>query len=194
MNPISKRLDDWRIHSSQKMRYTENIKNRIFLIAASIASYFLIPIPLGLMVFTFFNPPSFPFAGYVVYAIQICVSLILLYGAFEWVKPSLIPRNFPKKFIGFAIVGIVFTTTFLSILPSNTISLESVGSCTIYDNSPSSRMVSNNGRSTHQECIDSCIHAGESSNRYNQIYCEFEAVGNSWSKTPEDLLGFKPTE
>ena len=70
------------------MKFPENIKNRIFLIAASIASYFLIPIPLGLMIFTFFHPSSFPFAGYIVYAIQICVSLILFYGAFEWVKPS----------------------------------------------------------------------------------------------------------
>lgn len=176
------------------MNYTENIKNRIFLIAASIASYFLIPIPLGLMIFSFFHPPSFPFAGYVVYAIQICVSLILFYGAFEWVKPSLIPRQLPKKIIGFAIIGIVFSTTFLSILPHNKISFESVGNCTIHDNSPGSRMVSNNGRSTNQECIDSCIDAGQSSARYNQIYCEFEAVGNSWTKTPEDLKGFKPTE
>ena len=175
------------------MKYPKNIKNRIFLIAASIASYFLLPIPLGLMIFTFFHPTSFPFAVYVIYAIQICVSLILFYGAFEWVKPSLLPKNFPKKIIGFAIIGIVFTTTFLSILPNNIISMESVGSCTIYDNSPGSRMVSNNERSTDQECIDSCIHAGESSNRYNQIFCEFEAIGNSWSKTPEDLEGFKPT-
>ena len=113
------------------MNYTENLRNRILLVVAAIASYIFVPVPLGLLAFTFFHAPSFPLAGYMVYVIQVFVFVILIYGALSWVTPSLIPQYIPKKII----VGVICAIVILYILPSGVLSLEAVGSCTIINNS-----------------------------------------------------------
>ncbi len=170
------------------MNYTENIKKRIILVIVAIVAYIFVPIPISLSLLSFFTMPSFPIAGYVLHLIRTFVLVILLYGALAWVKPSLVPLYISKKIIYAVICGIVI----LSVLPSGMLSLESTGSCEIFNNSQGVMSTSNNVRSTEQECIDSCIDGSDESNQYNQKSCRFNGVGTSWSKTPDDFKGYKP--
>lgn len=171
------------------MNYTENLKNRILMIAAAILAYIFTPVLIGVSMLPFFNSVQFSMMGFVVHAIQVLFSLILLYGALEWVKPSLIPKSFPKKFIGI-IIGIIVV---LSLLPHGVFTLEPIGNCTITSHALEGKVVtSTNGQSTQQQCIDSCIDAGDRTMQLNQVSCEFSGIGESWKKTPEDLHGYKP--
>jgi hypothetical protein len=168
------------------MNYTKNIKKRIILVGVAIISYIFVTIPIGLSMFSFFHPTSFPIAGIMVHGIQIFVFVILLYGALEWVKPSLIPPYLSKRMITGIIIGIII----LGLLPSGMLSMGRTGSCTIHNNSDGVKSTSN-GRSTEQECIDSCVE-GNHNNQFNQKSCRFEGTDTSWDKTPEDFEGYKP--
>jgi hypothetical protein len=169
--------------------YTENIKNRILMIIAAIAAYIFSPVLIGTSMFSFFNPVQFPFMGFVVHGIQVFVFLILLYGAFEWIKPSLIPKSIPKKLIG-VIIGTIIA---VSIIPAGVFTLESTGNCMIINHSQDGKVVtSTNGQSTERQCIDICIDAGDENVQFNQVSCEFTGIGESWSKTPEEFQGYKP--
>ena len=170
------------------MNYTENIKKRIILLVIAITAYILVPIPIGLSMFSFFNPISFPLVGFITHVIQVFVLVILLYGALDWIKPSLVPKSISKKVVG----GIIFGIVFLSILPTGILSLEPTGSCTIINNSQEGKSLSNDGRSTEQECIDSCLREGDKTTLFNQVRCEFQGLEKSWSKTPEEFQGYKP--
>ena len=170
------------------MNYAENLKKRIILVAVAIASYIFVPIPIGLSMFSFFHPTSFPIAGYVVHAIQVFVFVILLYGALAWVKPSLVPPYISKKII----VGVICAIIILAVLPEGLWSLEPVGLCIITNKSQGGNSVSTNGESTEQQCIDGCLQSGKGNVEFNQISCEFDGVGTSWSKTPEEFQGYKP--
>lgn len=159
------------------------------MIAAAILAYIFTPVLIGASMFSFFNPVQFSMMGIFVHAIQVLVSLILLYGALEWVKPSLIPKSFPKKFI-WIIIGVIVV---LSILPHGVFTLEPTGNCTIISHAVEGKVVtSTNGQSTEQQCIDSCIDAGDRNMQLNQVSCEFSGIGESWNKTPEELHGYKP--
>lgn len=164
----------------------QNIKKRIILIIIAVASYIFVPIPLGFLFFPAFHPVSFPISGYIMHAIQIFVSLILVYGAFAWIKPSLVPSHITKKIVIAVMCGIII----VMIIPSGVFTLEPVGSCTITNNSQGTKTVSSNSQSTEQNCIDGCISAGHA--RYNAVACEFEGIDRSWSKTPENFEGYKP--
>lgn len=171
------------------MDYTKNLKNRVLVVAAAIAAYIFLPVIIGLSLFPIFNPVSFPLMGIAVHTIQVFAGVILLYGALEWVKPSLIPKFIPKKFIGFLILAIVV----LAILPEGVLTLEASGSCTIVNHSQDGKVVtSSNGQSTEQNCIDSCIEEGNRNIKFNQVNCEFSGISGSWSKTPEEFQGYKP--
>jgi len=170
------------------MNYTENIRKRIILVAAAIASYIIVPIPIGLSMFSFFHPTSFPIAGYAVHAIQVFVLVILLYGALTWIKPSLIPQYISKKIV----IGVICSIIILAILPQGLWSFEPVGLCVITNKSHGGNTVSTNGQSTEQQCIDGCLQAGKGNIEFNQISCEFDGVNTSWSKTPEEFQGYKP--
>lgn len=170
------------------MNYAENIKKRIILVIIAVVSYTFVPIPISLLMVSFFYSPSFPITGIVMHAMQISVLIVFLYGALAWVKPSLVPPYISKKIISAVICGIVI----LSVLPSGMLSLEPTGSCEIFNNSQSVMSTSNNVRSTEQECIDSCTDGSDENNQYNQKSCRFNGVGTSWSKTPEDFKGYKP--
>jgi len=171
------------------MNYTENLKNRILVIAAAITAYIFFPVLIGASMFSFFNPVKFSLMGFVVHAVQVLVFLVLFYGAFEWVKPSLVPKSIPKKLIG-VIIGIIVV---LSILPHGVFTLEPTGNCTIINHSQDGKVVtSTNGQSTEQQCIYSCIDAGAGNIQFNQVSCEFTGIGESWSKTPEEFQGYKP--
>lgn len=171
------------------MNYTENLKNRILMIAAAVAAYIFTPVLIGVSMLPFFNQVQFSMMGFVVHAIQVLVSLILLYGALDWIKPSLIPKSFPKKFI-WIIIGIIVV---LSILPHGVFTLEPTGNCTIISHAVEGKVVtSTNGQSTEQQCIDSCIDAGDRNVQLNQVSCKFSGIGESWTKTPEELHGYKP--
>lgn len=158
------------------------------LVAAAIASYIFVPIPIGFLFFPFFHPASFPIAGYVMHAIQILVFVMLLYGALAWIKPSLIPKYISKKII----VGVICAIIILVVLPDGLWSLEPVGLCVITNKSQGGNSVSTNGQSTEQQCIDGCLQTGKGNIEFNQISCEFEGVSTSWSKTPEEFQGYKP--
>jgi len=171
------------------MNYTKNLKNRILVVAAAIAFYIFIPVVIGLSLFSYFNPVSFPLMGIAVHAIQVFGGVILLYGALEWIKPSLVPKYIPKKFIGFLILAIVV----LAVLPAGVFTLEANGSCSIVNHSQDGKVVTSmNTQSTEQECIDNCIEEGNRNIKFNQVRCEFTGVGESWSKTPEEFHGYKP--
>ena len=171
------------------MDYTENIKNRMPVVATAIAAYVFLPVIIGLSLFPIFNPVSFPLMGIVVHSIQVFGGVILLYGALEWVKPSLIPKSIPKRIIGIVILAIVV----LAILSEGALNLEESGSCTIVNHSQDGKVVtSSNGKSTEQNCIDSCIEEGNRNIKFNQVSCEFSGIGGSWSKTPEEFQGYKP--
>ena len=171
------------------MNYTENIKNRILMIAAAVAAYIFTPVLIGASMFSFFNPVQLSSIGLLVHAIQPFAFLILLYGAFEWVKPSLIPKSIPKKIIGI----IILVITVLSILPHGVFTLEATGNCTIISHALEGKTVtSTNGQSTEQQCINSCIDAGDRNIQLNQVSCEFSGIGESWTMTPEELHGYKP--
>lgn len=171
------------------MKYDQNLKKRILLVAGAILVYVFIPIPIGLSMFSFFHPTSFPIAGYFVHAIQVFVLVILLYGALAWVKPSLVPSNISKKII----IGIICAIIILAVLPEGLWSLEPVGLCVITNKSQGGNSVSTNGQSTEQQCIDGCLQAGHGNTEFNQISCEFDGVSTSWSKTPEKFQGYKPS-
>lgn len=168
------------------MKYPQNIKNRIILVAVAVLTYIFVPVLIGLPLFSLFSPVVFPIAGHFVHAMQILIPVILLYGALEWVKPSLIPRFISKKII----VGIICAIVIVGSIPSVGFSLESVGTCTITQDSQGVLSTSSNSRSTEQECIDSCIEGDDA--RYNQKSCEFVSAETSWSRTPEELKGYKP--
>jgi len=170
------------------MNYTENIRKRIILVTIAIASYILVPIPIGLSMFSFFHPTSFPIAGYVVHAIQVFVFVILLYGSLAWIKPYLVPHFISKKIT----VGIICTIIILAVLPEGLWSLEPVGLCVITNQSQGGNSVSTNGQSTEQQCVNGCLQAGKGNIEFNQVSCEFDGVGTSWSKTPEEFHGYKP--
>lgn len=156
--------------------------------AVAIASYIFIPIPIGLSMFSFFHPTSFPLAGYVAHAIQVFVLVMLLYGALAWIKPSLIPKYISKKII----IVVICTIIILAVLPEGLWSLEPVGLCVITNKSQGGNTVSTNGQSTEQQCIDGCLQAGKGNIEFNQISCEFDGVNTSWSKTPKEIQGYKP--
>lgn len=171
------------------MDYTINLKNRILLIAAAIAAYIFFPVLVSVSMLSFFNPVQFSLMGFAVHAGQVLVFLVLFYGAFEWVKPSLVPKSIPKKFIG-VIIGVIVV---LSMLPYGVFSLEPTSNCTIINHSQDGKVVtSTNGQSTEQQCIDNCIDAGAGNIKFNQVSCEFTGFGDSWSKTPEEFQGYKP--
>ena len=170
------------------MNYTENIKKRIIFVILAIVAYIFLPIPIGLSMFSFFHPTSFPIAGYVVHAIQVFVFVILIYGALAWVKPSLVPQYISKKII----VGVICAIIILAVLPGGLWPLEPVGLCIISNKSQGGNSMSTNGQSTEQQCIDGCLQAENANNEFNQISCEFDGVSTSWSKTPEELQGYKP--
>ena len=172
----------------KELNYTENIKKRIFLVAMAIVAYIFVPVPIGLSMFSFFHPTSFPIAGYVVHAIQVFVLVIILYGSLEWVKPSLIPKSISKKII----VGIICAIVILAVVPEGLWSLEPVGLCVITNMSGGGSSTSTNGQSTEQQCIDGCLQAARGNIEFNQISCQFDGINTSWSKTPEEFQGYKP--
>ena len=47
------------------MKYTENIKNRILMIAAAIAAYIFAPVLIGASMFSFFTPVQLGLMGLV---------------------------------------------------------------------------------------------------------------------------------
>jgi hypothetical protein len=170
-----------------KTRLLENIKKRIILVGIAILAYIFVPIPISLLMVSFLYSTSFPVVGFMIHAIRIFIFVMVLYGALAWVKPSLIPPYISKNMITGIIIGIII----LSLLPSGMLSLGVTGSCTIYNNLDGVKSTNNNGRSTEQECIDSCTSGGQN-NQFNQKSCTFEGVDASWNKTPEDFKGYKP--
>ena len=171
------------------MKIRENLKNRILMIVAAIAAYIFSPVLIGTPLFAVLSPVEFPLMGFFVHGIQVLVFLVLLYGAFEWIKPSLIPQSIPKKIIGI-IIGVIIV---LSVLPTGALTLEPTGVCSITSHAQEGKIVSSsNDQSTEQQCIDDCIRSGDRSDGFDQVSCKFSGIGESWVKTPGELQGYKP--
>ena len=165
-----------------------NIKKRIGLLIIAVLSYIFMPVLLGFSVFSVFHYISSLTFGYGIHAIQIFIFLILVYGAFAWIKPSLVPSWLTKKII----VGIMCGIVIVMIFSDGTFTLEPAGMCTIIKYSQGEITTGTDRQSTEQNCIDSCLEVKYA--RYNAVSCEFEGIDRSWSKTPESLQGFKPAE
>ena len=163
-----------------------NLKKRIVILVIAAASYIMpIWISLALIFLPLFDFVRFP---YVFSLIRISVLLILVYGAFAWVRPSLVPPYLTKKVIVAVMCGIVIA----AMLPYGALTLEPAGVCTVIVYAGDEIATSVDGQSTEQNCFDSCL--GAESARYNDVSCEFEGVDRSWSETPQSLLGLKPAE
>ena len=165
-----------------------NIKKRAGLLIIAVLSYIFVPALLAFSVFSVSHYISSLTFGYGMRVIQILVFLILVYGAFAWVKPSLVPSWLTKKITVGIMCGIVIVMT----LPVGTFTLEPAGTCVIVAHSRDGTTTSNDRQSTEQNCIDGCLEAEYA--RYNAVSCKFKVVDRSWSETPESLRGFKPAE
>ena len=162
-----------------------NLRERIVILAIAAASYI---VPVWIPLVSIFLPFGFFQFPYMFSLIRISVLLILVYGAFAWVRPSLVPPYLTKKIIVAMMCGIVI----VAMLPYSALTLEPVGICTVIVYAGDEMTTSVNGQSTEQNCFDNCL--GAESARYNDVSCEFEGADRSWSETPQSLLGLKPAE
>lgn len=80
-----------------------NLKKRIVILV--IAAVFYI-VPVWTFFVLIFLPPFVGFP-YMLSIIRISVLLIMVYGAFAWVRPSLVPPYLTKKIIVAIMCGIV---------------------------------------------------------------------------------------
>ena len=165
-----------------------NIKKRVGLLIIAVLSYIFVPALLGFSIFSVSHYISSLTFGYGMLVIQILVFLILVYGAFAWIKPSLVPSWLTKKITVGIMCGIVIVMT----LPVGTFTLEPAGMCAIVAHSQDGIIINTGRQSTEQNCIDYCLEAEYA--RYNAVSCEFKGIDRSWSETPESLRGFKPAE
>ncbi|MDE0266428.1 MAG: hypothetical protein OXK17_05330 [Thaumarchaeota archaeon] len=162
-----------------------NLKKRIVILVIAAVSYI---VPVWISLVSIFLPFGFFQFPYMFSLIRISVLLILVYGAFAWVRPSLVPPYLTKRVIVAMMCGIVIA----AMLPYSALTLEPVGVCTVIVYAGDETATSVNGQSTEQNCFDRCL--GAESARYNDVSCEFEGADRSWSETPQSLLGLKPAE
>lgn len=87
-----------------------NIRKRIAFLVAAVLSYVFLPVLLLIAI------PPFFVGGHLVLVLAISVIrvsafMILVYGAFAWVAPSLVPPYLTKRAIVAIMCGIVIVTT-----------------------------------------------------------------------------------
>lgn len=162
-----------------------NLKKRIVILVIAAVSYV---VPVWISLVSIFLPFGFFQFPYVFSLIRISVLLILVYGAFAWVSPSLVPPYLTRKVIVAMMCGIVIA----SMLPYSALTLEPVGVCTVIVYAGDETATAVDRQSTEQNCFDNCL--GAESARYNDVSCEFEGADSSWSETPQSLLGLRPAE
>lgn len=162
-----------------------NLNKRIVILVIAAASYI---VPVWIPLVSIFLPLDFFHFPYMFSLMRISVLLVLVYGAFAWVRPSLVPPYLAKKIIVAMMCGIVVA----AMLPYGALTLEPVGACTVIRYVSDEVVTMTDGQSTERACIDNCLGAGSA--RYNDVSCEFEGADRSWSETPQSLLGLTPAE
>ena len=149
-----------------------NLKKRIVILVIA-AVFYIAPVWISLV--SIFLPFGFFQFPYMFSLMQISIPLILVYGAFAWVRPSLVPPYLTRKIIVAMLCGVVVVVMLSDGAPT----LEPVGACTVIVYAGDEVATIVDEQSTEQNCSDSCI--GAESARYNDVFCEFEGVYRSWS-------------
>ena len=144
--------------------------------------------PVWIPLVSIFLPLNFFDFPYMFSLMRISVPLVLVYGAFAWVRPSLVPPYLTKKII----VAVVCAVAMVALLSYGAPMLEPVGACTVIRYVGDEVVTTTDIQSTERACIDDCLGAGSA--RYNDVSCEFEGADRSWSETPQSLLGLKPAK
>ena len=162
-----------------------NLKKRIVILVIAAVLYI---VPVWISLVSIFLPFGFFQFPYMFSLIRISVLLILVYGAFAWVRPSLVPPYLTKRVIVAMMCGIVIA----AMLPYSALTFEPVGVCTVivYAGDETATIV--DGQSAEQNCLDSCL--GAESARYSDVSCAFEGADRLWSETHRPLLGHKSFE
>lgn len=176
-----------------KSRLLENLRKRIIFVIVGIAGYYLVPVPIGILLNIFFHGEFLTslWTFYIFKGTAISFLVGFLYVAFVRVKPSMIPHQ--KKYRQMIIVGIL-TITILSILIPTGLIVDDwkQGQCLIKSGSINEKEnfagTISSGIGSELECMQNCKFSGRVSMNEDKS-CEFNGLfGNEhWIKTPEDF-------